>query len=296
MELFFVVNPTAGSGRAKERWKDVEKFLIENEIPYDVAFTKRRGHGILLSKKASENGYKAIFAVGGDGTVNEVANGILMSGKSPFFGVIPAGSGNDFAKSLGIGSEIEYLLNPMKREIDVALLRHGRKKRFFVNMSGMGFDSYVTENLIFKGLGGTIPYFTSVLISLFRYKSKHTIIKHDKGEFEQESFMISVANGTYVGGGMKISPFSKMDDGYLDVVIIPKLSAIDVLRYLPKTYNGGHINYPKIQILRTKKISVEADDMLVHVEGDVVAKAPVEIEIIERGMKVIVPRGKQEKI
>ncbi len=290
METFFIVNPTAGSGRAKESWKNIEEILVKNEIPYDVKFTKYRGHGIKIARKAARDGYKKIFSVGGDGTVNEVANGIILSKKSPTLGVIPVGTGNDFSKSLGIDCSIEkILLSNKTRNIDVALLKSRGKKKYFVNMSGIGFDSYVTKNIILRNLGGTIPYLTTVLISLFRYSPKKAIIIHDNGKFEQDIFMMSIANGNYIGGGMKISPFSKMDDGYLDVVIIPKISKFEILSNLSKIYSGKHIYHPKVQLFRTKKLHVGAKDLFVHVEGDVVAKTPVDISIAESKIKVIVP-------
>ncbi|MFC2033969.1 diacylglycerol/lipid kinase family protein [Chloroflexota bacterium] len=227
-----IVNPTAGASSTRRKWHHIKSLLKHFGLSFDYEYTEGAGHAIELAKDAASNGYQHLVAVGGDGTVNEVANVILHSddGSNIALGIISTGTGSDFARSMGIPrhyvTACSYLTSSRRILIDVGVVEYVSNdqslKRFFVNAAGIGFDAAAVESTerMPKYFGGTIPYLTGLLRALIAYKNKSVVLS--VGDMTEETRILSVvvANGNYFGGGMKVAPEAVLDDNLLDVVIV----------------------------------------------------------------------------
>lgn len=285
------------------RWPELKSALNSRGIDYEFHITERAGHATELSEAAAEKRCEAVVAVGGDGTLNEVGNGIMRveSGKRPKLGVVPGGRGSDFCRAMGMPYETSDIVEMLERgnsmKIDAGLMRYAdgsqRKNRFFFNLAGMGFDADVTykANRLPGFLGGTLPYLLSVFIELGRFKIRDVHIRVD-GElvFEGPVVDIIVANGKYAGGGMQFSPNSVIDDGLFNVIVLKKATRTKFLLNFPKVYKGTHLSFKEILELKGSVIEVDADqEMLLQPDGEVFGEAPVRFEVHKDAIDLIIP-------
>jgi diacylglycerol kinase (ATP) len=266
-----IVNPAAGANSTHRKWSSIRSLLKNAGLSFDYQFTEGKGHGIELAKTAAGDGYHYLVAVGGDGTVHEVANGILQTANSreTTLGVISTGTGSDLSRSAGISSDYtkacSALSNPHRMTIDIGLvkfIKNGRsQQRYFVNSAGIGFDATVvgTTERIPKVFGGTIPYLTGLILSLFGYKNKMVTFNIGDRPVEQTKVLsMVVANGRFFGGGMQIAPEAKLDDGLFDMVIVGDFAKTELLRIFPRVYKGTHLTYPKVRLEKENRISIES--------------------------------------
>jgi len=235
----FIVNPAAGANSSRRKWAIILDLLKHLGLHFEYQYTEGSGHAIELAKKAASDGYDRIVAVGGDGTVNEVANGILNSqnAKDAVLGIISTGTGGDFVRSAGIPRDYvkacSTLSSPGRLSIDVGIIEYFKKgqklRRYFVNTAGIGLDAAVVENTekIPKYFGGTIPYLMGLVRTLLSYKNKHVIIRSGGNIDKQRVVSVIVANGGYAGGGMHFAPLAKLDDGLLDTVIVGDMGKLE---------------------------------------------------------------------
>ena len=213
-----IVNPVAGAYSTRRKWPVISKLLKHIGLSFDFEYTEGVGHAIELARAAASDGYRYLVAVGGDGTVNEVANGILYAtgAASTALGIVSTGTGSDFARSVGIprdyATACSTLTSPRRLAIDAGVVEYQSKgqtlRRFFVNAAGVGFDAAVvkeTERLP-KYFGGTIPYLAGLARTLFSYKNKPVILKVENEVESGRVLNVVVANGGYLGGGMHIAP------------------------------------------------------------------------------------------
>jgi len=227
-----IVNPVAGAYSTRRKWPRISKLLRHVGLSFDYEYTEGVGHAIELAQAAASDGYQYIVAVGGDGTVNEVANGILNSTGSgnTALGVVSTGTGSDFVRSAGIprdyASACSCLTSQRKSLIDVGVVEYKSKgqtlRRFFVNAAGIGFDAAVVEatERLPKHLGGTIPYLAGLVRTLFGYRNKSVVMSIESRVEAKRILSVIVANGAYLGGGMHVAPEAELSDSLLDVVII----------------------------------------------------------------------------
>jgi len=250
---------------------------------------------------AASDGYRYIVAVGGDGTVNEVVNGILHS-TSPAetsLGVVSTGTGSDFARSVGIPRDYtracSFLVSSRRRLIDVGVVEFKNKgqtlQRFFVNVAGVGFDAAVVEatEKVPKYFGGTIPYLGGLFRSLFSYRNK-LVTLNVGGRVEAKRILnVVVANGSYVGGGMHIAPKAELGDSLLDVVIIGDVGKFELLKALPMVYKGTHINHPKVTMEQVTHITIESSErVLVYADGELLGECPASFWLMPAALRIVV--------
>jgi diacylglycerol kinase (ATP) len=254
-----------------------------------------------LARLAASDGYRYLVAVGGDGTVNEVANGILHSqnAAATALGVVSTGTGSDFARSAGLARDYTTACNNLtsskRLTIDVGVVAYQRdgkrQERFFVNSAGVGFDAAVvreTERLP-KFFGGTIPYVAGMLRTLVSYKNKPIVLKVGDEEESRRVLNVAVANGNYMGGGMRIAPQAELDDRLLDVVVIGDFGKLELLKEFPKVYKGTHINLPKVSIKKATNVVIEsAEPMLVYADGELLGECPVTFRVLPRALSIVV--------
>jgi len=270
-------------------------------LSFDHEFTEGVGHAIELAKTAVADGYRYLVAVGGDGTVNEIANGILDSGVASdmALGVVSTGTGSDFARSVGIPrhyiNACSCLTSPRKLLIDVGVVEYRRKgepsRRFFVNAAGTGFDAVVVEatERLPKYLGGTIPYVAGLLRTLLSYRNKPVVLSVGERVETARILSVEVANGSYIGGGMHLAPEASLNDSLLDVVVIGDIGKFDLLKSLYMVYKGTHGNHPKVSMAKATKITVESQErVLVYADGELLGEGPASFWLVPAALSIVV--------
>ncbi len=290
MRPVFVVNPIAGGGRAPRAMRRVRSVLEMRGMPLEAVETKGPGDAQELARRAAADGFSPIVAVGGDGTVHEVVNGLLTLSEPPDLAVIPVGKGNDFARNLGLPRSIEEAaaasVSGASRSIDV-----GRSAgRWFVNAGGVGFDARVSAiaNRGILGLHhGTLAYALATLAAL-RTKEHHELtVEVDDRVYRQRSLFVAVAVGRFYGGGMMICPQADYADGLLEVCLVGDVPRLEVLRLLPTVYSGGHVRHPNVQMLRGATVRVTGPaSALVHLDGENHGHAPAEFDVAPGRLRV----------
>jgi diacylglycerol kinase (ATP) len=296
-----IVNPVAGALSTRKKWPLIDSLLKHLGVRFDYQYTEGVGHAIELAKDATTRGYDQVVAVGGDGTINEVANGILTSKNTTdtALGVISTGTGSDFIRSAGIPHDYveacSCLSSGRSLTVDVGIVEYHKNnkpmQRYFMNTAGIGFDAAVisTVEKSSKRLGGTIPFLIGVLRTVVSYRNKPVTITMGDNKETKRVVSVMVANGCYAGGGMKFAPTAKLDDGLLDMLIISDMSKFELLRAFPSVYKGTHINHPKVKLQRTDHVSVDSVDKIpVYADGELLGEGPVVFRLIPAMLKVTV--------
>ncbi len=285
-----IVNPAAGGGRTKAIWQDIERQIKQLGIDYSFIFTQGVGDATELAKAAVREGLKKIFVVGGDGTLNEVINGIELNQTT--VGIIPTGSGNDLSKMIGVNSITDALASlkyQEHRRIDLG--RAGG--RLFVNNLGAGFDAFVAATQKkFKIFKGNLGYLFSTLKVLGDFKAYQVEITADGYRFCDRIMSVSIGNGQFHGGCFKLTPEAVIDDGLLDICIIKELNKTKFLINIPKAIKGTHSCLKEVKSFKAKKIFLYSQrPLFVHLDGEVLLEPvkEIEIEILPSSLEVFVP-------
>jgi YegS/Rv2252/BmrU family lipid kinase len=299
--FYFIINPNSGHKKAGEVWNKLQPILDKENIKHEFAMTEYEGHATSIAEMAIKNGFREIICVGGDGTINEIVNGIMTSGveeaKSATIGMLPTGTGNDWCRIHKIPNKTEEafeIIRKGKTAIQdigkITFGNNGENIRYFVNVAGAGFDGVVAKNVnIDKKAGkeGIILFAKNLLATLFKSEINNCKITIDEDIIEGKMFSIAVGIGKYNGGGMMQLPAAVHDDGLLDVTVIGNISKFDVLRYVPLLFNGKFIRHPKVFTYRCKEIKVESEHkLLVEAEGEVAGTLPIIVEIIPSALRV----------
>ena len=296
-----IVNPVAGAYSTRRKWPLISQWLRDAGLSFDHEYTEGVGHAIELARAATNDGCRFLVAVGGDGTVNEVANGILSSTslKGTTLGVVSTGTGSDFVRSVGIPRDYARaclsLTSQRRLLIDVGVVKYmnaGKsEQRFFVNGAGAGFDAEVvkaTERLP-KYFGGTIPYVGGLLRSLFGYKNKSVILRVGNRVETKRILSIVVSNGCYFGGGMRVAPQADLGDGLLDVMTVDDIGKFELLKAFPTIYKGTHITHPKVRMEKATHIAIESSErVLVHADGELLGEAPASFWLMPSALSIVV--------
>ena len=298
-----IVNPNAGNGKGKKDWAEISDLLKNKGLHFTVKFTERKGHAIHLSVEGIETGYRKIITVGGDGTLNEVVNGVFLSKVCPTtdisLALIPVGTGNDWGRMFGIPlnheKAIDIIADNKVLLHDIGLVSYfegsEKKERYFINIAGMGFESVVvkrTNHQKDNGHGGKLIYFYNLLMSLISYKNTRAKIIVDDETIEADVFSLNVGNGRYCGGGMRQTPRAVPDDGLLDLTIINGMGKFEIIRNLKILYDGTILRHPKIEGYKFKNIKVTSDSVIfTEADGESLGQTPVEFNIIPEGIKIV---------
>lgn len=294
MRYRFIVNPIAGRGDAQRKWPKVQEAIERLKMDYEVVFTGAPGEGVFLAKEGVAQGFDALVAVGGDGTVNEVVRGIIESGAKgkAILGIIPCGTGNDLVRTLDIPVDLEEAVQILKNG-HVEPLDLGKVNGdYFINVVGVGFDAAVAYeiNMNVRRLKGTAAYLYAVLKTLFSYKSPQMIVRIDDQVLEGRYFLIAIANGKYYGGGMKIAPDARPADGVFDICAVGDVNRLEVIKMLPKIFTGAHLSHPKVKVYRGRKVMVESTErVIVQADGELKGTLPMGFEIEANTFPVLVP-------
>jgi diacylglycerol kinase (ATP) len=300
-KTLIIVNPIAGGGHSAKVWPDINARLAAQGLAFDAVMTEAPGHAIRLARAAGEQGYRVIVSVGGDGTLNEIVNGVLADQAEGCpditVAVIPVGTGGDFVRTLGVPrtwmGACEHLFDERTRIVDVGRMEfasaRGDEQRYFVNVAGLGFDGEVTArtSTASKRLGGTLPYFSSLLLTLVGYSNKDVTVDLDHEAMPGRLNSVIVANGAWFGGGMFIAPDARPDDGLFDVVTIGDVGKLELLQTMPRVYKGTHLTHPKLRVYRARAVRVDSkQEMWLQADGEALGRAPVTFNIRPAAIRI----------
>jgi YegS/Rv2252/BmrU family lipid kinase len=287
----FIVNPHAGRGKGLAAWKQIEARLMQSRIDYEVHFTQFQEEAISLAKEAvNQSKWTAVIAVGGDGTVHEVANGLY--GSEIPMGYIPAGTGNDFAREWKISFDPliawERIRQHEVKKVDILM----ENDRIMLCYISAGFDGYVSRKVDaswWKKVLGKASYFIGALLALkkFRPFSLHLQLDGQNYDFE-DVWLVTLSNAKSLGGGMQINPQADSTDGWMDLCIVHKLKKLEFLRVFPKVYAGKHIGHPAVTFLRGKQANVQTDpSMWAFADGEELGNHDLNVSIISKGLLLL---------
>ncbi|WP_147532662.1 diacylglycerol/lipid kinase family protein [Bacillus marasmi] len=302
----FIVNPQAKNGYGLRIWDEVKAELIQRNIEYQVYFTQFSGHASEIANEIAKvsTGEEVVVAVGGDGTIHEVINGILHY-SSTILGIIPCGSGNDFARGFQLSEEpvlaLRHIIEHHKQRreyIDVGkITMNGKTEIFFANNMGAGFDAEVAsaankskfKSLLNRFSLGSLVYGMFLIKNLFTFQCRRVdLIVDDKPYSFPGTWFITVANQPFYGGGMIIAPDADATDGKFNIVVVNNLAKLKLLAVFVSVFWGGHVKFKEVTILSGKRITISAaHSLLVHADGEICGETPLKLELLPKALPVI---------
>jgi diacylglycerol kinase (ATP) len=277
-----ILNPTAGGGRARRVSEHILVGLERRGIRAEMVATTVPREAVRLGLEAARAGVDLVVAAGGDGTVHETANGLLRALSQgvdgPVLGVLPVGTGNDFAKLIGplddLDRSLDVLVDGREARFDAAHAAWSDSEHWFINAAGTGLDVEVVRQILRKrgrATPGIARYLSAVIRALVRYEAIPLRIKLDDQVLERDTMIIAAANGRCIGGGFWICPGAEPDDGRFDICIVNKLSYLGALRALPLVMRGKHERHPKVEMYRAKQVEIDAlgpDPLFFQMDGE----------------------------
>jgi YegS/Rv2252/BmrU family lipid kinase len=294
----FIVNPAAGAGRASALWARIRRDLAAGDASLNTVFTTRPGEATSIAQEAASK-YDRVIAVGGDGTVSEVAEGLLrVGGHQCALGMIPLGTGNDFARAMGIRrvqDTFEALAASHSRVIDVIevhCIANGRPLyRHVLIFAGVGIIGPVLRNttrLAKRLLGRVGAYRFGLLQALWQYRYPHMHIDCDEVVSKNNCLFLGASNGEIAGGGMRIAPGARMDDGLLNVNLVGALTRWEALKQLRKLGQGLHISHPQVRYFTATSITIESDPVCdVAADGEIIGHTPARFVVKPKALRVL---------
>jgi YegS/Rv2252/BmrU family lipid kinase len=300
-----VVNPSSAGGKTHRRWRQLREIIHDALGPFEERFTASPGDATRLTREALQAGAELVVALGGDGTINEVVNGFFDGttriAPEASFGVLPAGTGGDFIRSLGLprdlGAAAAHLKQAPARRLDVGRLEFvgsdGQPRaRHFINIASFGIaglvDRYV--NASSKALGGKLSFALASLRAGVAYQNAGVRLVLDGGATQEgRVYNVAVANGRFFGGGMKVAPDAELDDGLFDVVTMGDMSFADMLLHGLDIYSGKHLGHKKVKVTRARRVEATPADgveVLLDVDGEQPGRLPATFELMPGGLKV----------
>lgn len=292
MRHLFIINPAAGKGRTLKYIPEIKKMFLKREDDFKIEITRAPKDAEKIAKKYTQNEKLRVYSVGGDGTLNEVLNG--MAGSDSSLAVIPLGTGNDFIRSIVPSYDIKNILKKTIEGKEKLIDCASANGRYFLNISSIGFDADVIHNSLRYKKSAFMPrkltYVFSILHTFFRYKDKHIKVEIDGCKFDEKIFLIALANGKYYGGGICISPYSKLNDGKMNINFIRTMNHLKILRFAPKLIKGKFENINEVIQKTGRKVRIKSDDRIfMNVDGELVETNEVNFEIVPKKVRIIVP-------
>jgi len=309
-----IVNPASAGGSTRDSWPGLASDLRTHFGPFNCAFTESPGDGRRLALRGAKDGRRFIIACGGDGTISEVANGIMESGEPVELGILPSGTGGDFRRTLGISTRTAAAASALRagrtRLMDVGRIRYQNHEgetetRYFLGVASFGMSSEVIERVKESGPGwmpGTLTNWMSGRISFALATlqttlwSNNTIVRLQLDEGPERRLTVAnlcVANARYFGGGMKIAPDARLDDGRFDIITIGDLSAMQILGNAPKLYFGKHLNMQQVHHTLARRLTArpaeKETEIAIEVDGELPGRLPATFEILPGALRVRCP-------
>jgi diacylglycerol kinase (ATP) len=302
-DLVVLVNPASNNGSTARAWPDMRRILSNAGLEFAEFLTTHPLHATELARDAAEQGCRVILYVGGDGTANEVANGIMQvpGAQRPALAALPRGTGGDFPKGLGLTpgpqAAAERILRGQTREVDVVAstfvgLNGQAEPRYYLNIADAGIGGGVSErvNRSSKRFGGFASFLWSTLASVATYRNpKLEVVVDGVTRHSGKAATAVVANGPRFGGGMMMAPRALQDDGLLDVIVIGDISKPDLLYSLPRLYKGTHLSHPLVRMYRGRDVVVESPEAVpLEIDGEYPGVSPFHAWIEPLALRVMV--------
>jgi YegS/Rv2252/BmrU family lipid kinase len=298
-----IVNRAAGAGRTERDWPVIEALLKKHRIRFEPHFTSRRLHASIIARSKLKEGYSRIIVVGGDGTMNEVINGLFsqqyIHTTEVMLGMISVGTGNDWARMFNIPADYEEAVLTIKQQRtfiqDAGLVNYRKNgkewKRYFINIAGMGFGARVVERtnrMKDRGKSSPLLYFYSIFASLMRYRSLKARIEIDGKSYQRSIFSMNVGICKYNGGGMIQVPHAVADDGLYSITLIKKMGRLNVLANVKRLYNGTIVTHSRVETYLAQSVQIEGSPKLqIETDGESLGYGPMRFSIIPRSVRVI---------
>jgi len=295
-----IVNPASGRPDGGRGWRAIEQALRQADVNFDVVHTQHPGHGEALARQALHDGLRHIVAVGGDGSVNEIVQGVLTAGlpdtREVTLAVAPQGTGNDWARSLGITrdpSHIAAVLAAGRTMLhDVGFIdfqETGGTRRWFINVAGAGYDAWVSERVP-RPVPSAFTYLRVALNGLASYRSPEFHMTVGNETIVGRLLLAFVANARFCGNRMHVAPTASMDDGLLDVLAVQELSLLQVLPKLVKLYRGRILGDRAVRHLRSATVRIATrPSVAVQADGQIVGRTPAEFGVQRQALRVVIP-------
>lgn len=299
--LLLIVNPSTGVSRRRGRWAALQAGLARHGLAAEVVFTEGPGQAVELARETGGQ-FEVVVAVGGDGTVNEVASGLLQAqGPALVLGIIPTGTGNDIATQLGLRSvegALAALAKGTPRAFDAIEATWGRgpeqSRRFALSFAAVGFAGELikrTTPRLKRLLGPRLCYSVGFVRALAGFEPPLMRVTVDGQRREGRFFHVCAGNAEYAGGGvMRISPGARMDDGQMNICLIERIGRLEALWQLPRLLRGTHVTHPKVRYFTGQALAVEADPPTeVQLDGDSLGRTPATFQLRPGAIRVLVP-------
>lgn len=291
MKHLFIINPVAGKGNAGKFIDQIEKYFKNKEDTYIIEKTKGQGHATIITKEYVNHDLWRVYSVGGDGTLNEVLNG--LAGSSSSLGVIPAGSGNDYFRSLDTNNDESLLARTIEGSIKKCSLGLVNK-RYFLNVASAGIDAEVVHNARkFKKLpflNGQGAYILGIFYTVFNYRSFKSKISFNNQTHHKSTLLMAVANGKYYGGGMKIAPRADIYSKEFEIYHIDDAKPLRILNLFPTLIRGAHDTLREVQSYQSNKISLYSKEgFMLNVDGEIERVERATFSLVEEGVNIIAP-------
>lgn len=307
IKWYVIVNPHAGSKKALADWPEIRQILNKKNFDFQSIFTEYQYHATELTKNAIEDGYRNFIVVGGDGTLNEVVNGVFKQFQVPTaditIGVVSVGTGNDWGRMYNMPSKYKKQIKSIKKGNtilqDVGKVLHhyqdNKQDHYFINIAGMGFDALVAKKTNIakqRGIGGAFMYLFNLVIGLFQFNHNNITIESSGEEiFKGKVFSMSIGICSYNGGGMKQLPNAIPDDGLFDVTVIRKTSKMKIIRNINNLYDGSFIELDEVETFvgsEFKITSIPKKSVHLETDGESLGHSPLYFSIIPRAINLIV--------
>jgi diacylglycerol kinase (ATP) len=303
MKVAVVANPTSGRGKGATLIPQVEAELRSLGVEHTIHISQSAADPERLARTATADGADVIAALGGDGHIGACVNGVMSGGASAALAVIPAGTGNDFARLIGMNPKeplgaVRVLRAPNMKRIDVVRLKLPQGERYFVNVAGAGFDSeanaYANRMRWFRG---KTKYVIATFVLLPGFRAARFHITVDRQEHDVPGMLIAVGNGRSYGGGMRVCPDAEVDDGVLDITVVGEVSKPDFIKTFPKVFTGRHVSHPKVRQFRGAEVSITAERTLqVFADGEHAGTLPAMFTVVPLALRIVVPSAERKDV
>ena len=301
-KTIFLVNPASANGSTGRRWPELARRAAAAGLEGATLFSERQGHLAELAREAALDGAELLVVVGGDGSVNEVANGLAGLGRQPEVAIVPRGTGWDFSRTFGIPRKVDDAVH-VALEGDVRTIDVGRASyrawdgsdatTSFANVASAGMSGAIAQraNETTKALGGKASYLWATFAVFSGWEATEIEVVVDGERRTGRMFDVVVANGRFFGGGLQICPEAEPDDGLLDVLTIGDVTKRDLVLTMPKMYRGTHLPHPKAELLRGPSVTVTSETPLpIELDGEQPGTTPATFEVAAGALRLRVPR------
>lgn len=295
---FIIANPASGNKNFSKIWKKIEQLLKNKNLDYSFTFTQFSKHEIDLVQNAIKKGYRNIISVGGDGTLHNVVNGVMLQRyvktSNITIGVLPLGTGNDWIKTYKQPNSIEKALEIISKKTtilqDIGVITTDKNTIYYNNVAGIGYDGYIVNKLKYLKKFGALSYLLAGIYGLIFYKKSAYKILINNKELKEKCLMVVCGICKYSGGGMQFTKDVNTSDGLLDITIAKNLNFLDLVINLPKLYSGAIVNHKKVNTYKTSKITVAPINAkpFIQADGELITSGKLQISIIPKAINFVI--------